>query len=534
MPRLIFPWVSTPPTVRWLRSRSGAQRQPVVPRLNPFSSLTAGLSDVWVGSSRAVTVKKATRTTLVGSATDFGGGAGGFAARMTASGGANSGLKITDNADDLFGLGSANTIFVLRRCLDTTARNSLLFGYGNTPNGRILCHAPYVDGNMYFDYENATSGSGRLSVAYTKDTDIEALVFVAGPTKGREIWRRGARIAQDVGATAARTSNSSGWGIGSAITSDGTDNAEVYMMGVATREWTDAECASFCRNPWQLFVDGGPFAHLFSTVSAASDFTALLAESATLAEAISAVLGISAAATEEATLADGLDVGLGLGAAVTESMTLADAASLIYGLSAAVSEALAADAAQDASNSAGDFGASISDAAALSDSATSAMAAYAAISAALSLADAISGAMAASGSVSEASGLGDSAAVVLGLLSQASEAFTADSGADGALGVHGTAAEAAGLVDSTTSSLEAQVAITESMTLAELAVTRKGFARSIVEAMAVLETLRARLARAHAAAGARGSRPVVDGAGRSPRVAGGRRRRTDSSGRTRH
>ena len=237
--------------IGFLRRRRS--RQPVgFAELDRGNPLTRGIADVWSGNSRAITAR-GVNTTLVGSATVYAAGAGGFGVSLTAVGGANSGLKVTDNADLLFGLGSANTIFVVRRCLDTTARNSLLFGYGNTPSGRILCHAPYSDGNMYFDFENATAGSGRISVAYTKDTDLETLVFVAGPNKGREIWRRGVKIASNTSATAARTSNTSGWGIGSPISSDGTDNFECYMIGVSGREWADVECISFCRNPWQIF-----------------------------------------------------------------------------------------------------------------------------------------------------------------------------------------------------------------------------------------------------------------------------------------
>lgn len=529
------------------------RRQPVVPRLNPFTSLTAGLSDVWVGSSRGGTLKKAVRPTLVGSATEYAAGAGGFGVRMTASGGANSGLKITDNADELFGMGSANTIFVVRRCLDTTARNSLLFGYGNTPSGRILCHAPYSDGNLYFDFENATAGSGRVSVAYTKDTDLETLIFVAGPRKGREVWRRGVRIAQDTGATASRTSNTSGWGIGSPISSDGTDNVEVYMIGVATREWSDAECASFGRDPWQLFAQAGPLAHLFSTVSASGDFTAILTDAASLSDSISAVLGIYADGADAMTLADSgvavfgataadsevasldsaQDGVFGAAASATESMTLADAVSAIYGAAAALEEALTIDASQDGEAS-GAYAASQTDSTSLDASAAAAFAAYPAISESLALADAISGAMAAGADAGDALALDDAATRVLGLFSQASEASALGDLADSVRGVTGGVTEALTAADAQAAALSSFAGIDESMTLSELAASAKGYAVAIVAALALLEALRSRLDRAFAASGARGGRPALDTGSRGGRAASTRLGRTDSSRRTRH
>lgn len=307
-------------------------------------------------------------------------------------------------------------------------------------------------------------------------------------------------------------------------------------------------------NAWRLFAVRGPFAHLYSTVASANDFTALLSEGATLAEAISAVLGISAAATEAATLADTLDGGLAFGAAatesvtladsesgvygisssITESMTLSDAASLIYGLAAEVSEALAADAAQDGSVPTGDFSASLSDAAALADSASSGLGVYAAISAALSLADALSGAMAAGADAGDALTLDEAATRVLGLFSQASEASALDDLSDSVRGVTGGVTEALTATSGQAAVLSSFAGIDESMTLSELEASAKGYAVAIVGALALLEALRARLDRAFAASGARGGRAALDAGSRGARATSARLGRTDSSRRTRH
>lgn len=160
-------------------------------------------------------------------------------------------IEIAGNSNDVLGT-SSGTIAVLRRCRDTTARDTALFGYGAT-NDRVLSNAPWSDGNLYWDFGNSNAGSGRISVAYTKDTNWETLVFVAGPTKGREVWRRGAKIASNTAATASRPSNSLPFRIGGVMSTSYSDNTDVALLVTSNLEWTDAQIADWTANPWSVF-----------------------------------------------------------------------------------------------------------------------------------------------------------------------------------------------------------------------------------------------------------------------------------------
>ena len=159
-------------------------------------------------------------------------------------------IQIGNTADEVLG-GAATTIAVLRRCRDTTNRASELFAYDGGGVNRCLSHAPYSDGNIYWDFADSIAGSGRLSAAYTKDTAWETLVFVAGQSKGREIWRRGIRIANNAAAKAIRSSSTLPFLLGASGLS--SDNVDVALFVVSPNEWTDAQIRQWSESPWQIF-----------------------------------------------------------------------------------------------------------------------------------------------------------------------------------------------------------------------------------------------------------------------------------------
>lgn len=161
-------------------------------------------------------------------------------------------LQLAADQNVVFPNADRCTIAVYRRSKDTTARVSTLFGANSIDSDRTLAHAPYSDGNVYWDYGNPAS-FGRVSVAFTKSTDWEALVFVAGQTKGREIWRNGVRIASDAAATASRlrTYPNVPFNLGSPGTAgQGSDDEEVALLVVSPEEWTDGEVAAWSRDPF--------------------------------------------------------------------------------------------------------------------------------------------------------------------------------------------------------------------------------------------------------------------------------------------
>jgi len=157
-------------------------------------------------------------------------------------------IQLASSADSVLGFGS-NTFAILRRCKDTTNRNSTVFGYENSGTDIVQLVAPFTDGNLYFDYGSAVSG--RINVAYTKDTEWETLVLVAGPIKGREIWRRGIRLAANTGTNYARVSTSTAFSLGSRSGStNNADNEEIALFVSAPYEWTDAEIRDWCNDPF--------------------------------------------------------------------------------------------------------------------------------------------------------------------------------------------------------------------------------------------------------------------------------------------
>lgn len=224
--------------------------------LNPECSFIRGATEVWIGSRPSRTLVRAKPGVMGGNAVLDNSVAGRVV--TTSSGvGVVSGIDIGD-PDELLPATEC-TIAVFRRAKDTTARVSSLFGYDGGASDRAQCHAPFSDGNIYWDFGNSTSGAGggRVSTSYTKDTKPETLVFTAGASVGREIWRRGVRIASDTSANATRSATSltqfivggvSGTGV------SGSDNTETYMLIILPRVLSAQEIRQFEDDPWSAIA----------------------------------------------------------------------------------------------------------------------------------------------------------------------------------------------------------------------------------------------------------------------------------------
>lgn len=147
------------------------------------------------------------------------------------------------------------TIAVLRKSRDTTARASAVCGYNNGANDRVLLTAPFSDGNAYFDFGNATGGSGRVSAAFTKRVQYETLVCTAGPRTGRAIWRNRERIASGAGAATIGYGSgySSNFRVGGPQSGVAADNENISMLLVSSEEWSEGLIRGFGENPWQFF-----------------------------------------------------------------------------------------------------------------------------------------------------------------------------------------------------------------------------------------------------------------------------------------
>lgn len=166
----------------------------------------------------------------------------------------NSTSQIQIHADTNTLLNNQNTnvtFVIIREKLDSLARSSVLFGYDNGAGNRILVHGPWSDGTMYFDYGNVTTG--RLSVSgQTWSPRLDHMIFIAGSSKGREIWRNGAKIGGNTGITAPFTGWNQGFFVGSGASGILSDYENIYFFGIFLREWTDAECWQWFDDPYQL------------------------------------------------------------------------------------------------------------------------------------------------------------------------------------------------------------------------------------------------------------------------------------------
>jgi hypothetical protein len=230
MPSLIVqrPWTRQPSTAT-----------PIHPRLKA--------SGVWVGSVWQRLLGGPYLTTLTN--TTIGPTTNGIAASMT--GGGTSSVLIASDRRFIIANGVSGTFCLFRRSLDTTARNSTLFGFNNGSTDRIQSHAPFGDGNLYWDYADSTAGSGRVSVAFTKSTNWETLVFYAG-LRGREVYRNGVLIASNASATASlTTSTTPGFYLGNVPTTGSDAETIALFVNGSGYEWSAEECKGWGKYPYE-------------------------------------------------------------------------------------------------------------------------------------------------------------------------------------------------------------------------------------------------------------------------------------------
>lgn len=245
---------------------AGARQQPQgtarLVRGNPLA-----ITDIWIGSSALTLVKGyVAQATSINSGITGAGPGGRFVRGDGVS--VSSGYQISDNSNNL--LGSVGTTWaIVRRCRDTVVRPIYMhYGYDLGANNRCLLGAP-EEGNITWDFGNATTGSGRLQAPYVKDTLMETLVVVAGQVKGREIWRRGVKLAGNPAAKALRNMDAAPFGIGRVNGNTASDDVETYMVIVSNKEWSDAEIKAWSANPWSV-VDAPSMRMAFPAVAALS------------------------------------------------------------------------------------------------------------------------------------------------------------------------------------------------------------------------------------------------------------------------
>jgi hypothetical protein len=162
------------------------------------------------------------------------------------------------------------TVLIIRRKTDTSARTSTLFGVemgGIVPDSaRCGAHVPYSDGTVYWDYGGA-SGSNRLTVSsLTFSTNVEKWIFTAG-SQGMTIWRDGLKLASSSTAVTRvvpnQTLDYTAWclnrGNGSSFGVDiHGDLQDFYFAMFIARQWSDLECEWWFAEPYAAFLYPAP------------------------------------------------------------------------------------------------------------------------------------------------------------------------------------------------------------------------------------------------------------------------------------
>jgi hypothetical protein len=248
-----------------------------------------------------------------------------------------SGMQIAASSETV--LSGDVTIFMVRRCRDTINRGYLAAGYDAGANDRAILAIPEAGtGQIIFDYGNATEGSGRLlGPVYVKDTQVETLVFIAGQKKGREIWRRGVKLAGNPSAKATRSATGLPFSIGPSNNATAFDNVEYVMFGFASREWSDAEIVAWSADPWGRTFKAPPRRLWVAPGAADSSLVGAAAAQATASGSLSASIRLTAGAAAVASATGALSTAVRMAGAAVAQASAAGALSTAIQLSGTAS-----------------------------------------------------------------------------------------------------------------------------------------------------------------------------------------------------
>ncbi len=247
-------------------------------------------------------------------------GPGGLGYRGAA--GSTSFIELAADADSILDA-TYCTMLVVRSLTSTSFSGDPHYGYNAGPSERVMVHNPYSDGTIYWDYGNATSGSGRVSYSGSGTWAagaVECFVFVAG-ARGREIWRNGILVANNTGATATRSATGAPFRFPLAYGASVSNPEIVYFFAFTRDEWTPAQIVEWSRAPYGV-LKAAPRKMYFlapsaSVVTANGTITlGAITSSASAAVAIAAtsaqtLAGITASGTASVSLKAGGSITIG-------------------------------------------------------------------------------------------------------------------------------------------------------------------------------------------------------------------------------
>lgn len=166
----------------------------------------------------------------------------------------------TATSDKFSGIGIGNnlptgpaTLLIIYAKRDTTNRASGLIGFNAAATtGRIGLHAPFSDGNIYWDYGGSTNTVTRLQVSgQTWTAGVPSVwVFTTGP-RGMECWRDGKKVGSN-SANPTRVSISNAWCLGTNA-GDASDLVDVYAVQCWARQLEKPEIDLLSGNPFAVY-----------------------------------------------------------------------------------------------------------------------------------------------------------------------------------------------------------------------------------------------------------------------------------------
>jgi hypothetical protein len=150
----------------------------------------------------------------------------------------------------------ATTLLVIYAKRDTTNRGAGVVGFTSGSDGtrRYGLHAPYSDGNVYWDYGGSTNNVSRLTVAgQTWVAGVPSVwLFTSGP-RGMEAWRDGKKIGSNA-ANPTRLLDASvfTWALG---TNGNTisDLLDFYGLAVWNRQLEPGEIDLLSGDPFAIY-----------------------------------------------------------------------------------------------------------------------------------------------------------------------------------------------------------------------------------------------------------------------------------------
>lgn len=150
------------------------------------------------------------------------------------------------------------TVLFIRRKTDTTLRAAKHWGNNvSTLANRCGLHAPFSDGNLYFDFGGA-SGNNRVTVAGESWTTAADYLAVTAGVSGLKVYRNGKLIGTNGGNIVTRSRTAGEDMVINSGEGSAGDLQDVFFFAVANVEWPAALVQWWMQEPYGMFVPQSP------------------------------------------------------------------------------------------------------------------------------------------------------------------------------------------------------------------------------------------------------------------------------------